>query len=379
MSTTAGSPPQDRLPQDSAAQAPRSRRRLILMGLGLVVIVVGGIWLARWWTVGRFIESTDDAYLQADSVTVAPKVSGYVTDVYVGDNATVKAGDPLVRLDTRQYQASLEQAEATIAARTADIQKAQADILQQHANIDQAKAQEQVARFSAQHARDEVQRYAPLTATGAETRERLAQLTNTRDQANATLAANTAAVKSAETQIASTTAQIAQARAQLEAAQASAKQSQLDMQDTIVRSALPGKVGDRSVRVGQYVQPGTRMMSVVPVQSTYLVANFKETQVGHMRIGQPVTLHVDALSGTDLHGVVDSFAPGTGAQFALLPPENATGNFTKIVQRVPVRIRINTGPETRSVLLPGLSVTADVDTRSSREGDKRIEAENDHG
>jgi membrane fusion protein (multidrug efflux system) len=186
-------------------------------------------------------------------------------------------------------------------------------------------------------------------------------------------------VKSAESQIASTTAQIAQARAQLEAAQASAKQAQLDMQDTIVRSALPGKIGDRSVRVGQYVQPGTRMMSVVPVQSTYLVANFKETQVGHMRIGQPVTLHVDALSGTDLHGVVDSFAPGTGAQFALLPPENATGNFTKIVQRVPVRIRINTGPETRSVLLPGLSVTADVDTRSSREGDKRIEVENDHG
>jgi membrane fusion protein (multidrug efflux system) len=379
MSTTAGSPPQDRLPQDSAAPAPRSRRRLILMGLGLVIIVVGGIWLTRWWTVGRFIESTDDAYLQADSVTVAPKVSGYVTDVYVADNATVKAGDPLVRLDTRQYQASLEQAEATIAARTADIQKAQADIIQQHANIDQAKAQEQVARLSAQHARDEVQRYAPLAATGAETSERLAQLTNTRDQANATVAANTAAVKSAESQIASTTAQIAQARAQLEAAQASAKQAQLDMQDTIVRSALPGKVGDRSVRVGQFVQPGTRMMSVVPVQSTYLVANFKETQMGHMRIGQPVTLHVDALSGTDLHGVVDSFAPGTGAQFALLPPENATGNFTKIVQRVPVRIHINTGPETRSVLLPGLSVTAEVDTRSSREGDKRIEAENDHG
>jgi membrane fusion protein (multidrug efflux system) len=151
------------------------------------------------------------------------------------------------------------------------------------------------------------------------------------------------------------------------------------LQDTVVRSALAGKVGDRSVRVGQYVQPGTRMLSVVPVQSTYLTANFKETQVGHMRVGQPVILHVDALPGTDLHGVVDSFAPGTGAQFALLPPENATGNFTKIVQRIPVRIRIETGPETRSVLLPGLSVTADVDTRSSREGDKRIEAENNHG
>ncbi|CAN7755894.1 HlyD family secretion protein [Caballeronia sp. LjRoot34] len=379
MSTTAGSPPHE-VPQDStAAPTRRSGKRLILVVLGIVVLVLAGIWLARWWTVGRFIESTDDAYLQADSVTVAPKVSGYVTDVYVGDNATIKAGDPLVRLDTRQYQVALDQAQATIAARAADIQRAQADILQQHANIEQAKAQQQVARVSAQHARDEVQRYAPLAATGAETSERLSELTSTRDQAMATLAANKAAVDAAETQIAATTAQIAQARAQLDSAEASARQAHLDLQDTVVRSVLAGKVGDRSVRVGQYVQPGTRMLSVVPVQSTYLTANFKETQVGHMRVGQPVILHVDALPGTDLHGVVDSFAPGTGAQFALLPPENATGNFTKIVQRIPVRIRIETGPETRSVLLPGLSVTADVDTRSSQEGDKRIKAENDHG
>ncbi|SOE95331.1 membrane fusion protein, multidrug efflux system [Burkholderia sp. D7] len=379
MSTTAGSPPTE-VPQDSTASPTRrSGKRLILVALGIVALVLAGVWLARWWTVGRFIESTDDAYLQADSVTVAPKVSGYVTDVYVGDNATVKAGDPLVRLDTRQYQVALDQAQATIAARTADIQRAQADILQQHATTEQAKAQQQVARVSAQHARDEVQRYAPLAATGAETSERLSELTSTRDQALATLTANTAAVNAAETQIAAFTAQIAQARAQLEAAEASARQARLDLQDTVVRSALAGKVGDRSVRVGQYVQPGTRMLSVVPVQSTYLTANFKETQVGHMRVGQPVILHVDALPGTDLHGVVDSFAPGTGAQFALLPPENATGNFTKIVQRIPVRIRIETGPETRSVLLPGLSVTADVDTRSSREGDERIKAENDHG
>jgi membrane fusion protein, multidrug efflux system len=379
MSTTAGSPPHE-VPQDSTASpARRPGRRTVLVVLGIVVLVLAGIWLARWWTVGRFIESTDDAYLQADSVTVAPKVSGYVTDVYVGDNATVKAGDPLVRLDTRQYQVALDQAQATIAARAADIQRAQADILQQDANIEQAKAQQQVARVSAQHARDEVQRYAPLAATGAETSERLSELTSTRDQALATLAANGAAVDAAKTQIAATTAQIAQARAQLDAAEASARQARLDLQDTVVRSALAGKVGDRSVRVGQYVQPGTRMLSVVPVESTYLTANFKETQVGQMRIGQPVILHVDALPGTDLHGVVDSFAPGTGAQFALLPPENATGNFTKIVQRIAVRIRIETGPETRSVLLPGLSVTADVDTRSSRDDDKRIKAENDHG
>jgi len=350
-----------------------------MIAIGAVALVVAAVWLARWWTVGRFIEGTDDAYLQADSVTVAPKISGYVTDVYVGENAMVKAGDPLVRLDTRQYQVALDQAQATVDARAADIQRALADIQQQHANIEQAKAQQQVARVSAQHARDEVQRYAPLAATGAETSERLAELTSTRDQALATLAANTAALAAAQTQIAATTAQIAQARAQLEAAQASAQQSRLDLQDTVIRSALTGKVGDRTVRVGQYVQPGTRMLTVVPVQSTYVEANFKETQVGHMRVGQPVTLQVDALPGTDLHGVVDSFAPGTGSQFALLPPENATGNFTKIVQRVPVRIRIETGPETRSVLLPGLSVTVDVDTKSARDRDRRIEEENDHG
>jgi len=291
----------------------------------------------------------------------------------------VPAGAPLVRLDTRQYQVALDQAQATIDARAADIQRAQADILQQHANIAQAEAQAQVARISAKHASDEVQRYTPLAATGAETSERLSELTSTRDQAQATLAANLAAVASAQTQIAATTAQIAQARAQLEAAKASAQQSRLDLDNTVVRSALAGKVGDRTVRVGQYVQPGTRMLTVVPVQNTYIEANFKETQIGRMRVGQPVTLHVDALPGTDLHGVVDSFAPGTGSQFALLPPENATGNFTKIVQRVPVRVRVDTGPETRSVLLPGLSVTVEVDTRSARDRDARIEAENQHG
>jgi membrane fusion protein, multidrug efflux system len=380
MSTTAGSParPSGPIPADDApaSGAKRSNRRTVLIILGVAALVVGAVWLGRWWTVGRFIESTDDAYLQADSVTVAPKIAGYVTDVYVADNQVVKPGDPLVRLDTRQYQVALNQALATIDARKADIERAQAEIKQQQASIAQALAQQQVARVSAQHAADEVKRYAPLVATGAESSEHLAELTSTRDQANATLTANAAAVDSARSQIGSVTAQLVQAKAQLEAAQASAQQSQLDLDNTVVRSVLGGKVGDRTVRVGQYVQPGTRMLTVVPVQNTYLLANFKETQVGRMRVGQPVEMHVDALPGHTLHGVVDSFSPGTGSQFALLPPENATGNFTKIVQRVPVRIRIDTGAETRSVLLPGLSVNVDVDTRSARDVDARIDAEN---
>jgi membrane fusion protein, multidrug efflux system len=380
MSATTEAPPRSTASQETGPSGPqRSKQRTFLLIAGIIALIAGAIWLAHWWTVGRFIESTDDAYLQADSVTIAPKVSGYVTDVFVADNQTVPAGAPLARLDSRQYQASLDQAEATIDAREADIQRAQAEIQQQEANVAQAKAQEQVARLSAQHAEDDVKRYAPLAATGAETSERLASLVNTRDQARATLAANAAAVTAAQTQIGATTAQIAQARAQLEAARASIRQARLDLHDTTVFSPIAGRVGDRTVRVGQFVQPGTRLMTVVPVQDIYLQANFKETQVGRMRIGQPATLHVDALPGKELHGVVDSFAPGTGAQFALLPPENATGNFTKIVQRVPVRIRVETGPQTRAVLLPGLSVTVDVDTRSAREGDKRIAAENAHG
>ncbi|GLQ98766.1 HlyD family secretion protein [Dyella mobilis] len=347
---------------DGANNGRRKAPRFLLP-VGIALAVVGVIALAYWWVVGRFIQSTDDAYLQADSVTVAPKVSGYVTDVYVGDNAAVKAGDPLVRLDGRQYQASLDQAAATVDARNADIQRAQAGIQQQHAAIEQAKAQLQVAQVAARHAEDEVRRYAPLATTGAESGDQMSVLLSNRDQAEASVTADHAALDQAQAKIADLNAQIAQARAQLEAATASAKQAQLDLQDTLIRSSMAGRVGDRTVRVGQYAQPGTRLMTVVPVQSIYLTANFKETQIGRMRAGQPASLRVDALGDTELHGVVDSFAPGTGSEFALLPPENATGNFTKIVQRVPVRIRVDADEQTRKRLVPGLSVTVDVDTR----------------
>ena len=370
----------------TAAQKPadtpgprRPNRRPVLIALAVAAVLAAAGWLGHWWLVGRFIETTDDAYLQADAVTIAPKVSGYVTAVEVGDNQTVAAGAPLLKLDDRQYRAAAEQARATVDAREADLQRALAQLEQQRANVAQAQAQQQVARVAARHAGDDVRRYAPLTAAGAETAERLASLTSTRDQAVATLAANAAALKSAQAQIATTEAEIAQARAQLEAARASLQSALVDLQDTSLKSPLAGHIGDRTVRVGQFLQPGTRVMTVVPTHDVYLVANFKETQVGRMRAGQQATLHVDALRGVALHGVVESFAPGTGAQFALLPPENATGNFTKIVQRVPVRIRIDTGPQTRAVLLPGLSVTVEVDTQSARANDAQIARENAHG
>ena len=356
-----------------------THRRTLLLSIGAIVLVAGAFWGFQWWTVGRFIQSTDDAYLQADSVTIAPKVSGYVAEVYVADNQSVIAGQPLVRLDRRQYQAVLEQAGAAIAARKADIERGAAELLQQQANIAQARAQLQGARSGENHAIQEVKRYEPLVATGAETNEKLADLQNARAQAAATVAADIAAVQVAERQPASTQAQIDQARAQLESAEASFRQAQLDTQDTVIRSTLSGRVGDRTVRVGQYAQPGTRLMTIVPVQDVYLEANFKETQIGLMRAGQPATIHVDALTGIDLHGKVVSFSPGTGSQFAMLPPQNATGNFTKIVQRVPVRIHIDAGQETRNVLMPGLSVTVHVDTRSGRDSAQRLRRENADG
>jgi membrane fusion protein (multidrug efflux system) len=352
---------------------------VLLVALGIGALALGGVWGVHWWLVGRFIESTDDAYLQADSVTVAPKVSGYIAEVYVADNQFVPAGAPLVRLDSRHYQAALDQLTATTAARKADIARSEADLLLQRANIAQARAQLDGARANETYALAQIRRYEPLVSAGAETGERLAELRNAHSQAAATLAADKAALESAERQIGATQAQMLQARAQLEAAAANAETARLDAEDTVVKSSIAGRVGDRTVRVGQYVQPGTRLMTIVPIQDIYLEANFKETQIGLMRAGQPATIHVDALSGADLHGSVASFSPGTGSEFALLPPQNATGNFTKIVQRVPVRIRVDAGDEARKVLVPGLSVTVKVDTRGGRSVSKRIASKSSHG
>jgi membrane fusion protein (multidrug efflux system) len=335
----------------------------------LVIALLAGLgWAAQWWFVGRFIESTDDAYLQADSMTAAPKVGGYVAEVLVADNQTVTAGQPLARLDDRKYHAAFDEAQATVAARRADVAKAEADIVQQDASIAQSRAELQGAEADAGHAKAQVQRYAPLARSGAETEERLADLRNDQARASTGLSAKHAALRASQTRIGTLQAQLQQARAQLAVAQASAAQSQLDLEDTTVRSPIDGRIGDRSVRVGQFTQPGTRLLTVVPVQQLYLTANFKETQIGDMRPGQTVTVHVDALPGRDLQGHVDSITPGTGAQFALLPPSNATGNFTKIVQRVPVRILLDIPDDVRAALVPGLSVTVDVDLRSAHHG-----------
>jgi membrane fusion protein, multidrug efflux system len=349
-----------------AANGDGNRRIRTILFIVLIVLAIIGIgYGVRWLLYGRYIESTDDAYLRADSVTVSPRVNGYVDQVYVVDNQTVRAGDPLVHIDLRNYKAVLNQQDASVAGRNADITAAENQITQQEASVESAQAQLVGAQANAKFARDEADRYKNLRDQGVETDERYAQAVNERNQTAATVLGAQANVKVAQRQLTTLTSQVAQVRAQLEAAKAASNTAKLNLDDTLIRASIDGRIGDKTVQVGQYVQPGTRLMSVVPVQDVYLVANYKETQVRQIRVGQKATVKVDAIGGEELQGVVVSFAPGTGAQFALLPPENATGNFIKIVQRVPVRIKLSPSKEIAARLVPGLSVSVDIDTRSN--------------
>lgn len=359
----------------SALKKPGVRTALLIAVV--VAIAAIAVWGFNYWTVGRYMESTDDAYVQADAVVVAPKVAGYVDEVFVTDNQAVKAGDPLFQIDPRDYRSQVTQAEAQIDVAGASATGLRAQIAEQQAAVEGAQAQLVAARSDLELARSIEARYKALSATGAESAEtygeKRAQLAN----AIAQLKVRKAQLTGAQRRIATLQAQVGEAAARAEGAKALREAAGTDLSSTLVRASIAGRVGNKTVQLGQFVQPGMRTMSIVPVDKLYVQANFKETQVGLMRVGQPVTIEIDALAGIKLQGRVESFAPGTGAQFSLLPPENATGNFTKIVQRIPVRISIDAKPQTRALLLPGMSVKVSVDTRSGRDSIKKIEAE--HG
>jgi len=346
-----------------------------LLAAAAIVLVGAVLGFLRYHFYGRYQQSTNDAYVQADVVTVAPKVSGYVDQVFVVENQNVKAGQALVRIDPRDYRAQAAQFVAQIDVARANMSGVEAQMREQQAAIARAEAELAAARADADFARSEVLRYQPLAESGAETRERVAQLRNQAAQADAKLRAAQAALLSAQRRVGTLEAQSRQAQAQGEAARAQLDAARTDVEATVVRAAVNGRIGDKTVRQGQFVQAATRMMSVVPTSGLYIEANFKETQLGLMRVGQRVKVEVDALPGVDIPGTLASVAPGTGAQFSILPPQNATGNFTKIVQRVPVRIAINPGPETRALLVPGMSVEVTVDTRSARGAADRVREE----
>jgi membrane fusion protein (multidrug efflux system) len=353
---------------------PRTRARLMIAA---ALALAGALaWFVHHQLVGRYMESTNNAYIQADAVVVSSKVSGYVDELFVLDNQRVAAGQPLLRIDPRDYKAQSSQFSAQAAIADAQGTAADAQIDEQQAGIAAARADLEAAVADADFAAAEVARYAPLVSSGAESRERLAMLRKQARQASAKAAGARATLAGAERRIGVLQAQRAQARAQGAAARAQLAAANVDLGSTLIRASTAGRIGNKTVRVGQFVQPATRLMTVVP-DHFYITANFKETQIGLMRGGQPVRIEVDSLPGLELHGVVQSMSPGTGAQFSLLPPQNATGNFTKIVQRVPVRISIKAGPETRARLVPGMSVEVTVDTRSGRSIRDDVEHEQD--
>lgn len=355
---------------DGSPTARGSRQRVtrrVLTAVAVACLAAGGVWYWQFVTYGRFQQTTDNAFLKADAVTVSPKIAGYVKRLFVVENQVVRAGQPLLEIDASTYDALADQNRAQIQVARATAEGVRGQLAEQRTAIARAAGDLQAAAADATLTAGEVRRYIPLVSEGVETREKLEQLRGQAAQAQGRLATARAALDAARRRVTTLDAQVRQAEAQGQAARAQLRSTQGDVGGGIVRASVDGRIGNSAVRTGQYVQAGTRLMSIVPVQRLYVEANFKETQRELMRIGQPVSVAVDALPDLHIAGRVASISPGTGAQFSVLPPQNATGNFTKVVQRIPVRIEIMPSAEVRALLVSGMSAEVTIDTRSARD------------
>jgi membrane fusion protein, multidrug efflux system len=336
-------------------------RRLLMAGAA-VAVLAGASWYGwDYWTVGRFLVSTDDAYVKADNTTVAPKVSGYLHEVLVSDNERVSAGQVLARIDDRDFKVALEQAKADVAAAEAAVASKRAQLDVQQAIIAAAKATLDVDTASATFATQENKRYTDLAATGYGSVQNAQSAQSRNAGALAAIERDKANLASASKQVELLKAEIAQANAASSRANALQHQAELNLSYTTIVAPIDGVAGNRTLRAGQYVQAGTQLMSLVPASGAYVIANFKETQLTNVQAGQPVDIDVDMFPGKPVHGHVDSLAPASGQEFALLPPDNATGNFTKVVQRIPVKIALDASSVE---LRPGMSVIPTIQTQT---------------
>lgn len=316
-----------------------------------------------WWQTGRFLEETDNAYVRTDSVAVRAELPARVVEVAVDDNQAVKRGDLLVRLDAESYRDRVTQAEARQAVAAASIAQSRRQVDLQQAAIDQAKAQQQAARADVDQARQHLERSSSLAASQYGSRQQREDDQAALRVAEAKLAESRAALVSARRQLSVAEADVTRAEANLDAASADLDYARHQLDKTRIVAPRDGVVGNLTVEAGTLAQPSLTLLQLVPIDSAYVAANFKETQLERIRVGQPVEVHLDAYPDITYEAVVDSLAPATGTEFSLLPQDNATGNFNKIVQRVPVKIRI-TGPnEALGQLRAGLSAVPEVDTR----------------
>jgi len=339
-------------------------KKLLFAGVAAVALLAVGGFGFHWWSVGRFIQTTDNATVESNISVVSPKVVGYVREVRVDHNQPVRAGDVVATLDDRDFVARVAQAQAALDAQRSAIDTIDSQVLQQQAMIAQADASVTSAQADLALSQRTLGRDRTLQTTGVVSSQTLDGTIATDRKASAALARAAAGVTAERSRLPVLAAQRATAVAQLAQLQAAVDLAKIDLENTVIRAPIDGVVGNRSVEVGQLVRIGAPLLSVVPLRSVYIVANFKETQIASMRPGESVAIAVDAFPGRSLVGRIDSFAPASGSEFSLLPPENATGNFTKIVQRVPVRITLSKDEPLLGLLRPGLSVEASVDTRT---------------
>jgi len=341
------------------------RNLLVIIGTtaGLGLSVCAYEWATSW----RFHQSTDDAYLHSDITSISPKVSGHVATVEISDNQAVHKGDVLVRIDDRDYKAKVEEMKAQVQAHEAALGNLDARLDLQHSTI--AATDAQIGSASAEVTRS----HADLERSRALVREDFVshQILDTHQadsqKAGAAMKAAQANSDAARRQVTVLASERAMDMAQLEEARAQLATAELDLEHTIITAPVDGVVGNRGVQLGQFVRAGSPLLSVVPLDQVWVEANFKETQIGHMQPGQPVNISIDSFSGETLHGHVDSLSPASGAKFSLLPPDNATGNFTKVVQRIPVKIIVDPGHSLEGKLLPGMSAVVTVDTMGSND------------
>ena len=334
----------------------------------LVIIAVGaGFGGTYWWRTARFQETTDNAYVEGDISVISPQIEGKIATVPVGDNQAVKAGDVLATIEDADYKAKVAQAAATVEAAEASVGTIDSQITWQQTKIDQIVAQQRSAAAELTRAKTVYDRYKKLIESKVIGTQELDEATASYLKAQAASTETAAELAAEQTQLGVYQTSRKEAEAKRAEADAARQLAQIDLDRTVIRAPIDGVVGNRAVRIGQYVKAGSQLLSLVPTD-VHVVANFKETQLDRMRPGQQVEISVDAFSSATLVGTVESFAPASGAEFSLLPEENATGNFTKIVRRVPVRIALPANNPLHGLLRPGLSVVVDVDTRTGPAG-----------
>lgn len=340
------------------------RRKIFALTLIVLAVTAGGVFGYRWWTTGRFQEKTDNAYVESEISIVAPKVAGYIAQMMVEENQPVHAGDLIAVIDQAEYKTKVMQTEALVSAAEAALATNVARLSLGRAGVSQAEAEMHSADADRQRADEDLVRYRELNQRQFASKQRYELAIMESRKSEAAMAKSRAAVTAKREEVNVQHASRKELEAQLAEAKAQLAAAKLDLANTELHAPVDGIIGNRTMRMGQYVKAGTQLMSVVPLEQVYVIANFKETQVARFHAGQKVKISIDAYPDQKIEGQLTSIAPASGAKFSLLPAENATGNFTKIVQRIPVRIDLAAQGGDGGLLRPGMSVEVMVDTKS---------------